>query len=126
MQYLVNQIVNKGIDSLDHSMLSEDLRNELFTKAGELFIKEGKHFEGVKCLAIAQNIAKLKEYGNYFVERILPEFAILCFIQLKDEDMIKKVGPACIDKGYYNIAIKAYEAIGDKKMAEFVRKNFLE
>jgi len=125
MSFIASQIVTKGIDSIDYSMISQDLRKKVFTEAGELFIKNGKSLEGIKSLIIAENIKLLKEYSIYFTEKGLFELAILCAINIKDKKLVADLAPLCLEKGACNEAIKGYEFLNEKEICSLIKENFI-
>ncbi|HII72489.1 TPA: hypothetical protein HA265_07070 [Candidatus Woesearchaeota archaeon] len=93
-------IVNKGISEFDGSMFSEAQRKEIFGQAAEIFFRQGKFEQGIQALEKAG----------------LP-LPVNTLKQVADKKMLM---------GQYQEAYALLAKIGDEKMAEFVRKNFMQ
>ncbi len=123
MQYLINQIVKKGLDSVDFSMLNPELKKFLLTGAGELLIKEGRIEEGIRAMAIADNKEKLNEYGKYFFEQNKIAYAALAFLPSGNKEMANKVAYLCLDQGFNSLAFELFKTAGNIVMMEFLNRN---
>jgi hypothetical protein len=121
---LARWVVEKGVDSVNPTMLSADMRNEIMTEAGMILLKEGRFFEAVKAVTMAGNSAKLLEMGDEFVRQTKFEEATLCFIPTKDKARIEKSASECAKLGNMSLAYYAYIASENEEMAAFMKENF--
>ncbi|MFC1722599.1 hypothetical protein ACFL0V_00505 [Nanoarchaeota archaeon] len=93
-------IVQKGLAGFDGSMFSEAQRVEIFGQASQIFFRQGRFDEGIEAL----------EKGG------LPLPA----------DKLRELADRKMLLGKHEEAYKLLAKIGDDKMAEFVRTNFLD
>jgi len=121
---LARWVVKKGIDNLDASMLSPDVRKEVLTEVGLLLLKEGRIEEAVKAVVMAENREKLIEMGDEFMRQNKFEQATLAFIPTKDKQRLEKAAALCAKEGRYALALHAFIAAGNDEMARFIRDNF--
>lgn len=122
---LARWIVDRGIDNINPSMLSDDFKKDVLTESGMLFFKEGKIRDAVKALRLAGNSARLVELGDEFMKQNRSEKAALFFIPSGDKDRIEKAAALCAKEGHFELAFEAYSAAGNMEMASFIRENFL-
>ncbi len=66
---LVEKILRDGASSVDVSKLSPQLRLRLMTDAGERLLHAGNAAQAAQCYALAGNGTKLRETGEWFLER---------------------------------------------------------
>ena len=123
---LARWIVEKGIDNIDPSMLSDELKKEVLTDAGMMFFKEGRLLDAIKCLKTANNPDKLLELGDEFMRQNRFEQAALCYIPAGDRQRTEKVAEICLKEEKHKLAYESFLAAGNDKMAFFLRENFLE
>ena len=126
IQTLASLIANKGIDQIDFSMLSEDVKIPMLNDAAYLFFKMDKHLDAIKSWTLAGNKAKLIEIGDWFYESAKFKLAALSYIPVKDKARLENIGQLCIREGIYGTAIKVYKELNDKAMVSFIIENFGE
>ncbi len=117
-------IVHKGLNGVDFSMLSEKLKKEVLEKAAELFLKEDKPLEAVRALKMCNSKNKLIEYGNYFLSLNRFIEAAHAFIEAGDEKKMEDVAGICLREEMYDTARLVYEKLNKKEMVEYITTNF--
>lgn len=121
---IVAKILKEGINSVDLSMLDNSKEKRILNYVGERLYRLNKIPEAVVILEKAGDFEKLKEFGDQLLMQNKVEMAALCFIPTRDKEKLEKVAELCIQVMNYRLAAKAYEAAGNKSLAEFLRKNF--
>src|SRR3989338_3022156 len=92
LQTLASLIANKGVDNIDVSMLSNDVKASILNDAAYLCFKMDKHIDAIKAWALAGNKAKLIEIGDWFLESARFRLAALAFIPTKDKARLENIG----------------------------------
>ncbi len=116
---IADEIIRKGISTIDYSKLNEEERKKLFTEVGDKCIEEGRILEAIESHEIAGNIEKSiiiddkhldKRPGSGFYPGA-DEF------REKDEKIegLNEVGDKCFEKGDLLKAILAYGAGGSRE-----------
>ncbi|MBI4452092.1 hypothetical protein HY637_01565 [Candidatus Woesearchaeota archaeon] len=121
---IVDKILKEGIRSVNLSMLDEKSRKSILTDVGEKLYRQGKLIEAIDILEKAGDIERLKKLGDLFASEGKFELAALCFIPTKDKDRLNNIAVRCIELKNYKLAAAAYDATGNKPMADFMRQNF--
>ncbi len=121
---LARWIVENGIENAKPESLSTDMRKEVFTEAGMILLNEGRIYEAVQAIVMAQNESKLLEMGDEFLRQSKFDEAALCFIPTKDKARLEKAAGECAKQGNVHIAYYAYSAAGNEQMALFLKDNF--
>ncbi len=93
-------IVSQGIENFDHSMFSPEQKKEIYGQVAQIYFRQGRFEQGIKALERAG----------------LP----------LPTETIKQVADKKLLLGKYQEAYELLAKIGDEKMAEFVRINFLD
>ncbi|MBI4158660.1 hypothetical protein HY500_00180 [Candidatus Woesearchaeota archaeon] len=121
---IVEKILKEGISSVNISMFDRETKKRFLGETGEILYKQGKSVEAIEVLTKAEDIEKLKKYGELFLSEFKPELAALCFIPSKDKEILNKVASLCINIKNYKLAKEAYKAADNKEMVFFVEENF--
>lgn len=121
---LARWVVEKGVDNVNPSMLSAEMRCDILTEAGMILLKEGRIYEAVKAIVLAGNSNKLLEMGNEFIRQTKFEEAALCLIPVKDKEKLERAAAECGKLGNMPLAYYAYLAAGNEQMASFIKENF--
>ena len=121
---IVEKILKEGIKSVNLSMLDEKSRKRILTDVGEKLYKQGKLIEAIDILEKAGDTERLTKLGDLFLSENKSELAALCFIPVKDGQSLNDVAVNCIELKNYKLAAAAYDAAGNRQMADFIRKNF--
>ncbi len=121
---LARWVVDKGIDNINPSMLSSEMKREVLTEAGMILLKEGRVYEAVKAVSMAENSGKLVQMGDEFMRQSKFDKAVLCFIPTKDKTRIEKAAVECAKQGQVQLAYYAYVASENAEMAVFLKENF--
>ncbi len=122
---LAAKIVEKGLDNMSFSMLPEVLKFDILTVTGELFFKQNNLRDAVRSFVIARNMDKLAEFGGMLLLQNRFEEAANFFIPTGRKKELEIVGFKCAEGGNYDLALRAFEASGDMRLAGFLRENFL-
>lgn len=121
---IVAKILKNGIGSVDLSMLDDNNEKRILNYVGEKLYRLNKIPEAAVILEKAGNFEKLKEFGDQLLMQNKAELAALFFIPTRDKERLEKAAELCIKAMNYKLAAKAYEAAGNKDLAEFLKKNF--
>lgn len=122
---LASNIIDKGLENTDLSMLPWEKKMSLLTDVAVLYRKRGNFDDAVKALVMSGNMVKMKLWSDDLMELKKIKHATICAIPLKESEKLEKLGVLCLNEGYYRLAAEAFKAIGRNDMAEFVRMNFL-
>lgn len=121
---IVEKILKEGINSVNLSMLDEKSRKNILTGVGEKLYKQGKILEAIDIIAKAGDSERLLKLGDLFLSEGKSELAALCFIPTKDRERLNNAAVKCIELKNYKLAARAYEAADNRKMSDFIQKNF--
>ncbi len=124
LQTLASLIANKGVDNIDVSMLSNEVKASILNDAAYLCFKMDKHIDAIKAWTLAGNKAKLIETGDWFLESARFKLAALAFIPTKDKARLENIGGLLVREGIYGTAIQVYKELNDKAMVSFILENF--
>ena len=121
---IVEKILKEGINSVNLSMLDEKSRSRILSDVGEKLWKQSKFSEAIEIMAKANEIEKLKNLGDSFLEENRVELATACFIPTRDKERLNNAAVLCIQAKNYKLAAKAYKAADNIQMADFIEENF--
>lgn len=121
---IASRIIDNGVDNVDLTMLSPDKKSSLLTDIAVLLFKKGRIEEAVRTLFVSGNKIVLQSWMKDFIEERKSKYVTLCAIALKDNANIETWAAFCLEDGYYDTALQAYEALGKKEMVAFVKSNF--
>ncbi len=119
------KIVSKGLDNMDFSMLPPQLRFEILSSVGELFFKKGNIRDSVRSFAIACNMDRLVEIGDWLLTQNRFEEAAQFFIPTGTRKILEDIGFKCAEAENYALALRCFEAAGSAELVEFMHANFL-
>ena len=119
------KIVSKGLDNMDFSMLPPQLRYEILSSVGELFFKKGNIRDSVRSFAIACNMDKLTEIGDWLMRQNRFEDAAQFFIPTGARKILEDIGFKCAEAENYALALRCFEAAGSAELVEFMYVNFM-
>ena len=122
---LVDKIVKEGVDSVNVSMLSKDLKKALLTEAGNVLMHEGRYAQAAKAFAVGENHDMLREEARWFMQQQRPAIAawFLLYVEEKQE-VLQELAQTCIAVGDFAAAKAIYEKLGDETMLLFLKENF--
>jgi hypothetical protein len=121
---LVEKIVNEGIQSVNVSMLSPQLRKTLLTEAGTVLMHKGRYEEAAHAFALGDNKEMLREQGHWFLEQNRYGLAAYFLLHVEREERLQELAKDCIAAGEINPAKAIYESLHDDTMLHFLRENF--
>jgi len=121
---LAAKLVEKGIESIDVSMLPPEHKKEILTEVAELLYNQGKLDDAAKMISKSGNHGKQVEFGKKFLEEGRFSLAVDALIGSNANELIKKAGIACMNIGNMDAALRAFISIGDNEMERFIRENF--
>ena len=123
---IVEKILKEGISSVNLSMLDESARKKILSDVGEKLYRQGRFKDAIEIMAKANDIEKLAKLGDLFLSENKTELAALCFIPTRDKEKLNNIAVRCIQSKNYKLAVQAYEAADNRKMASFIMQNFVE
>src|SRR3989344_2572395 len=142
---IVPSLLKKGIDNLNLSMFSPELKNNILVALGEGYRKKGNLHEAAKSFLLAENKAKLNSVGEDY-ERLLQydncieiyktsgntkklfeigrrclvegkfKQAAKAFVEVNYQEGLKQVGDACIENCKFDQAFEVLSIIKDRSM----------
>jgi len=122
---IVDKIVKGGVDSVNVSMLSHDLRLKLMTEAGSTLMHEGRYAEASRAFAIGENHDMLREQGRWFMEQKRPAIAAWFLLNVEERpEKLEELAEVCIGIGEYAAAKAIFEKLGNTTMLAFLKENF--
>lgn len=96
---IVKVVMQKGWKNTNLSMFLQEERREILEEVCRIYLRQGKMHEMME---------------------VLKEVDLKSF-----SDIMKKIADNCLDLNDYENAVLIYEKIGEKEIAEVIRKNFL-
>ena len=123
---LAAKIVEKGLDKMDFSILPDSLKFDILTATAELFLKRNELDDALRAFVIANNKVRMVELGKQFLERKRFYEAAKFWIPAGNALLLEQAGVECANLGDFRLALQAFEAAGNRPMAEFLRVNFLQ
>lgn len=121
---IATEMVEKGIDNVNFSMLNPILKSQILVEAAELLIHKGRYDEAVDALIKAENPKKCLDLGTWFEDKHLFKHAAYCYIYSEDKVKMKTIAEICVKQGLYATAKQVYIALADESMIDFVEHNF--
>jgi methylmalonyl-CoA mutase cobalamin-binding subunit len=123
---IITKIVEQGVQSVNVSMISADLRKKLLTEAGNILMHKGKHKEAAEAYYVGGNIELLQEQGKWFLEQRKPGVAAYFLLHIEKQEFLHDLAQQCVETHNLESARAVYEKLGDKVMVEFLEQNFEE
>jgi hypothetical protein len=120
---IIDKIVKEGVQSVNISMLSKDLRYKLMTEAGQTLMHQNRFSEAAHAFALAENKEMLKEQGRWFLKQQKVGLAAHFLIHIEDEETLRDLAQRCIASNEVAAARAIYQALGDETMLAFIREN---
>ena len=108
---LVPYILEKGLDNINLSMFSEDMKAELLNAVGEEYLKRGQVRESIKTFTLVRNREKLVEIGDYHLKVGLFVHAVEAYQAAEERDKLLIAGDKALEGGHLGEAIKAFKFI---------------
>ncbi len=121
---IITKIVEQGVDSVNVTMISADLRKKLLTEAGNILMHKNKYKEAARAYFVGNNTELLQEQGKWFLEQKKPGIAAYFLLYIESEQVLKDLAQECIQTNNLEAAHAVYEKLGDKTMIEFLNQNF--
>jgi len=120
---LSEMVIAKGVENVDLSKLTPDLRAKVADEVGEVLMKRGRHEEAAKALAVVAS-PKLRELSNYFLTHGLPGAAAAYALHVDDKHFVSKVAYSNLHTGNVEQAKRLFSRAGDHEMVKFIEENF--
>jgi hypothetical protein len=121
---IVDKVVREGLQSINVSMLSPEVRLKLMTEAGNTLMRMSRFKEAAHAFALAENKEALREHGNWFLKQNKYGLAAHFLLHVEREDRMQRLAQDCIAAGEVEAAKDIYESLGDQVMVHFLRENF--
>ena len=121
---LIDKIVDEGVDSINVSMLSPELRNALLTEAGTKLIHMNRIQEAADAFAMAGNQEKLWDHGRWFMEQQRYGTAALFLRHVARHDILEDLAVKCLERNDTRGAKAIYEVLQNDQMIKFIEENF--
>lgn len=118
------KIINEGLDKIDVSSLSDDMKLNLLTQAGDALLKKKRLEEAAGAYDIADNKQKLRETAHWFEEQKRFADAAIFMRHVGTYDELIALAERCIAAGAIAAAKQLYKQAGDDHMVIFLEKNF--
>ncbi|MDD5332060.1 MAG: hypothetical protein PHE43_04575 [Candidatus Nanoarchaeia archaeon] len=112
---IVPALMEKGVDNLDLSMFSDDMRNEILNAVGEEHLLKGRLPEAVKLFLITKNHQRLKDIAKNYEDIGLFGSAVDILKAIDDREGLNKISDRCLEAGRLGDAVKAIQYVGDKE-----------
>jgi hypothetical protein len=123
---IIDKIVKDGVQSVNVSMLSPELRFKLMTEAGNVLMHMARYPEAAKAFATADNREQLREHGKWFLEQQKVGLAAYFLLHVEREEQLEELAQRCIAANEIAPAEAIYAHLNDKVMLSFLRENFKE
>lgn len=120
---IIDKIVREGVQSVNVSMLSPDLRKRLMTEAGQTLMRQNRFKEAAHAFALGENKIELREHGRWFLKQQKIGLAAYFLIHVEDEATLQDLAQRCIAANETDAAKEIYSALGDDTMLHFIREN---
>lgn len=120
---ITEKIVNEGVQAVNVSMLSPDLRKRLMTEAGQTLMRQSRFKEAAHAFALGENKEELREQGRWFLKQQKIGLAAYFLIHVEDHEMLEQLAQRCIAANETDAAKEIYSALGDDTMLAFIREN---
>lgn len=121
---IIDKIIREGVQSVNVSMLSSDLRHKLMTEAGHTLMRQGRFKEAAHAFGLAGNKEELKNQGKWFLQQHKVGLAAYFLIHVEDEEALRQLAEVCISAHEIDAAKEIYASLGDDTMLSFLRENF--
>jgi hypothetical protein len=120
---LIDKIVDEGVQSVNVSMLSPQLRLTLMSEAGSKLMHLGRYQEAGHAFSLANNKEALKEHGHWFLQQQRLAHAAYFLLHVEREEFLEDLAQKCIAANEIEAAKAIYNALGDQVMLHFIREN---
>src|SRR3989338_1351470 len=110
---IVPSLLKKGIDNLNLSMFSQEVKCSILTALGEEYRKKGNLSDAVKSFVLAGNKEKLNYIGQDYEKLVQFDNCIDVYKLAGNKEKLFELGKKCLDEGRLDPAVKAFIAIGD-------------
>src|SRR3989338_10053471 len=110
---IVPSLLKKGIENLNLSMFSPELKFNILTALGEEHRKKGNLNDAVKSFILAGNREKLNGIAEDYEKLMQFDNCIEVYRLSNNKKRLLEIGKKCLNEGRLGNAIKAFIAIGD-------------
>jgi hypothetical protein len=121
---LVDKILKEGLQSVNVSMLSKELRLRLMTDAGNALMHANRYREAADAYALAENNELLREQGQWFLQQQKLALAAYFLRHVENGERLEELGQRCIGANEIEAAKAVYETMGNETMLNFLKENF--
>ncbi len=121
---LVTKILSEGLDKIDVSMLSAELRNRLLSEAGTRLLAINKVKESSDAYALAGNAELLREQGDWFKAQQKYAQAALFLRHVAEREELEELAAECLRRGHTSAAKEIFLKLNDSVMVSFIDANF--
>ena len=94
---LVPVLMQKGVESMNLSMLEPELKKRLLALVGEEYFRKGQVKEAINAFVLSGNRAKLGEIGEHYELVGQNMEAIDCYKLAADEEHLISLGKKCLE-----------------------------
>ena len=96
---MVPQLLRKGVDNLNLSMFSPEMKFNLLTALGEAYRRKGNLNDAVKSFILAGNRKKLDEIGEDYERLLQFENCIEVYKMSGNVEKLNEIGKRCLNEG---------------------------
>ncbi|MDD5253577.1 MAG: hypothetical protein PHG05_00545 [Candidatus Nanoarchaeia archaeon] len=112
---IVPALIEKGVENLDLSMFSQEMRNEVLNAVGEEHLLKGRLPEAVKVFLLTKNLQRLRDIAKNYEDIGLFGSAVDILKAIDDSEGLIRLGDRCLDAGRLGDAVRAIKHVGDKE-----------
>ena len=110
---IVPTLLKKGLDNINLSMFSPELKFSILTALGEGYKRKGNLNDAVKSFVLAGNKEKLNEVAKDY-ERLLQFHNCIEVYKLSNnKEKLLELGKRCLEESRLDSAIEAFMTLGD-------------
>jgi hypothetical protein len=120
---IIDKILREGVQSVNVSMLSPELRLKLMTDAGNTLMHQNRYKEAAHAFALAGNKEQLREHGNWLLKQKRFAHAAYFLVHVQDEEQLRELAQICIAANELEAAKEIYSTLGDETMLLFMKEN---
>lgn len=120
---LASQLIDKGVNNIDVSMLPEEQKKKILTDVAELLYNQGRLDDAAEVISKSGNHEKQTEFGVRFLKENKPSLAVHSLLGSDNFDLMRKAGIACMNANKKEAALLAFSSVGDTEFEMFVKEN---
>ena len=113
---LIPALLQKGVEQLNLSMFSDDMRSTILNSLGDEYLRRGNLQGAAKAFILAGNQHRLSAVGQDFEKLGLFDNAVEAYKLCGDNKHLIALGTKCMEDGRFPSAIKAFKSINSEEL----------